>query len=65
MSAYSTKNITRSEAEDMVRAVRKKRQPVDAVSLLTDEELDEELHKYVYSEKHTDIVGVLYNYNIT
>jgi PHD/YefM family antitoxin component YafN of YafNO toxin-antitoxin module len=64
MSSYSTKTITRAEAEEMVRAVRRKQQPIDEVSQLTKKALDEELHEYVYSEEHTDIVGVLYNYDI-
>lgn len=62
MSAYSTITITREQAEDMVRAVRAKRK--DDVSQLSLEELDAELHEYVYSEEHTDIVGVLRNYDI-
>ena len=64
MSAYSTKDITRKEAEDMVRAVRLKIKPLDDVSKLTTQELDDELHEYVYSEEHTEIVGTLYNYDI-
>ena len=64
MSAFSTKDITRAEAEEMVRTVRRKLHPADEVSRLSDEELDGELHEYVYSEEHTEIVGVLYNYNI-
>jgi hypothetical protein len=63
MSAYSTITITRQEAENMVRAAREKRNR--SVQLLSNEELDQELHEYVYSENYTDIVGVLYNYNIT
>lgn len=65
MSAYSTLEITRQEAEEMVRAVRRKLEPVDAVSMLSKEQLDEELHEYVYSGKHTEIVGLLHNYSIT
>jgi len=63
MSAYSTITITRQEAENMVRAAREKRNR--SVQLLSNEELDQELHEYVYSENYTDIIGVLYNYNIT
>ena len=65
MSAYSTKDITREEAEKMVREVRASIAPPDSVSSLSDIELDEELHTYVYSEKYTEIVGLLYNYSIT
>lgn len=61
MSAYSTKTITRKEAERMVRAVRAKK---ISISGLTNEELDNELHEYVYSENYPDEVGVLYNYII-
>lgn len=35
-----------------------------SVKALSNEELDRELHEYVYSENYTDIVGLLYNYNI-
>lgn len=63
MSAYSTKTISRQEAEDMVRAVRAKRID-DPVSSLSRRELDDELHEYVYSGNHADIVGVLQNYMI-
>ena len=62
MSVYSTKHISREEAESMVRAVRAKSD--DSVSQMTTEELDSELHEYVYSGEHNDIVGVLYNYII-
>lgn len=64
MSAYSTQYITREKAEDMVREVRAKKRD-DPVHTLSDEELDGELHEYVYSEKHTDIVGTLTNYIIS
>lgn len=64
MSAYSTKYINREEAERMVREARVKNRIQDAVSLLTDEQLDDELHEYVYSGKYNDVVGVLYNYII-
>lgn len=62
MSAYSTKEITREEAEKMVLECRAKK--YNPVKHLTDRELDEELHEYVYSENYDDIVGVLYNYII-
>lgn len=64
MSAYSTKTITREDAERMVRTCRAKKMGGDAVSCLTNEELDSELHDYVYSERHTDVVGCLYHYII-
>lgn len=62
MSAYSTQNITREEAEKIVQACRAKNDR--SVKALSDEQLDEELNTYVYSEKYTDIVGVLWNYKI-
>lgn len=62
MSTYTTLTITREQAEDMVKQVRCKKDR--SVNALSDEELDEELHEYVYSGKYSDIVGVLYNYNI-
>ena len=66
MSAFSTRDIKREEAEEMVRKCRLigKR---DDVSLMSNEDLDEELHSYVYSNengKYDDVVGVLYNYCI-
>ena len=64
MSAFSTLEIDRKEAEEMVRAVRAKRRD-DPVSQLSDEALMDELHEYVYSERHTEIVGVLHNYWLT
>ena len=63
MSAYSTIYITREQAEDMVMAVRRKKER--PLSHLTVEELDKELHEYVYSENYPDEVGFLRNYNIT
>jgi len=62
MSAYSTKDISREEAEKMVEMCRLKNDR--SVKALSNEELDKELHEYVYSENYTDIVGLLYNYNI-
>jgi len=62
MSAYTTLTITREQAEDMVQKVRCKKDR--SVNALSDEELDKELHEYVYSGKYTDIVGFLYNYTI-
>ena len=62
MSAYSTKNINREEAERMVQECRNKKDR--SVQCLSKEELDSELHEYVYSEEYTDIVGTLYNYSI-
>ncbi len=62
MSAYSTIDITREEAERMVEECRMKKDR--SVKALSKEELDRELHEYVYSENYTDIVGHLYNYMI-
>lgn len=62
MSAYSTREVTREEAERMVQECRMKKDR--SVKALSDEELDAELHEYVYSERYKDIVGLLYNYII-
>lgn len=62
MSSYTTKEITREEAEEMVSAVRAKKDR--SVKALSDKELDSELHEYVYSEEYPNEVGVLYNYII-
>lgn len=61
MSSYSTKTITRDEARRMIIECRNRK---PSVFKMTDRELDVELHEYVYSEDYTDILGVLYNYNI-
>lgn len=63
MSSYTTKTISRAEAEKMVRLARQKYKLVE-IENMSDDHLGNELHKYVYSEKYTDIVGVLYNYII-
>ena len=63
MSVWSTIDISRQSAEDYVRRIRAK-SAVDPVKLLSDAELDKELHEYVYSERHTDVLGVCYNFNI-
>lgn len=62
MSVYSTLEITRKEAEEMVSRVRALKDK--SVELLSDEELDKELHEYVYSQNYPEIVGVLHNYII-
>ena len=64
MSAYTTKNITREEAEKMVLDCRNKGKNKNELQMLSNKELDDELHYYVYSEEYNDIVGFLYNYNI-
>lgn len=46
----------------MVRACREK--TANDVSKLSNGELDNELHRYVYSGDYADVVGVLYNYVI-
>ena len=60
MSAYTTERITRAQAEKLVQQCRQKDDR--SVKALTDEQLDAELHAYVYAGKHTDIVRVLTNY---
>ena len=62
MSAYSTLTITREEAEEMVQKCRMRKDR--SVKALSDEELDTELHEYVYSENYRDEVGFLHNYII-
>lgn len=62
MSVYTTLTISRKQAEHMVKRVRARNDR--SVESLSDEDLDKELHEYVYSEKYTDIVGLLYNYQI-
>jgi len=67
MSSYTTINITREKAERMVRECRNLDRK-DEISLMSKDELDRELHRYVYSEdngyKYRNIIGFLYNYNI-
>lgn len=66
MSIYSTQYINREEAERMVLACRAMNDK--SVQGLTDEELDSELHDYVYSNEHShkydSIIGWAYNYII-
>jgi hypothetical protein len=62
MSAYTTLTISREQAERMVKRVRERNDK--SVESLSNEELNKELHDYVYSEKYTDIVGLLFNYEI-
>lgn len=62
MSIYSTLDITREEAERMVLACRMRKDR--RLASLTNEELDKELHEYVYSHDYEDIVGGFYNYII-
>ncbi len=64
MSAYSTLTITRKEAEHMVRECRALNDK--SVRVLSDKELDNELHGYVYAEqeRYYPIVGLLRNYII-
>ena len=61
MSAYSTKRITRKEAEDLYRQILMKQLNFASMS---DIELAEILDKYSYSEEHKDILGVLHNFLI-
>jgi len=67
MSIYSTLYIDRERAEKMVRDCRNL-EKIDDVSQMSLQELDEELHKFVYSNensnKYTDIVGYANNYII-
>jgi hypothetical protein len=64
MGAYSTIDISRETAEDMVRKIRAKINPIDDVSRLSHDELDKELREYANSGKHDEICGFLLNYNI-
>lgn len=65
MSEYSTRDITREQAIQMIKECRELSQPND-LAAMTDGELDDELHKYVYSgdKKYEKVVGILYNYLI-
>ena len=61
MSIYTTKDITREKAEDMIMQCRAK---TNQLSRLSDTELDTLLHEYVYSEEHDDVFGWGHNFNI-
>lgn len=61
MSAYSTKTITRQEAEEMLNKIMYKRIHRGFGS---NRELAEELNNYAYAEADTDILGVLYNFEV-
>ena len=68
MSIYSTLYIDRESAENMVRKCRDLEKKKDDISQMSLQELDEELHKFVYSNedsnKYTEIVGYANNYII-
>lgn len=64
MSAYTTIEITRQQAEEMVLACRNKGKNINVFQMMSNEELVRELHKYVYSGDYNDIVGVFYNYEL-
>ncbi|MFA5174759.1 MAG: hypothetical protein WC438_06275 [Candidatus Pacearchaeota archaeon] len=61
MSAYTTKTITRKEAEELLKQIYSKS---FSFANDSDKELEEELDRLSYSDKHTDILGVLYNFRI-
>ena len=61
MSAYTTKVVTRERAEQMLRDILIKQLNF---SHYTDRALADKLNEFAYSEEHTDILGVLYNYQI-
>ena len=62
MSVYSTRCITRKEAEELVMACRFKNDR--SARVLSDDELSSELHTYVYSDKYMDILGCFTNFMI-
>ena len=59
MSAFSTIEITREEAEEKVLKILMKEFNFRDLS---NYELFEKLNQYAYSEEHTDILGVLNNF---
>jgi len=61
MSAYTTKTINRKEAEELLRKIYSKSFSFKDSS---DKELEEELDKLSYTDKHTDVLGVLYNFKV-
>lgn len=67
MSIYSTLYVTREKAEEMVRQCRLIGNR-DDISKMSDEELDDELHSYVYgnemSHKYDEAIGWAHNYII-
>ena len=65
MSIYSTRHISRDEAERIVILCRIKDMGLDRkIRALSDEILDNELHRYVYSNKYNDIIPSCENYMI-
>jgi len=62
MSVYSTRSITRKEAEELVMACRYKHDR--SAKALSNDELNSELHTYVYSDKYMDILGCFTNFMI-
>jgi hypothetical protein len=61
MSAYTTKTISREEAEELLRKIYSKS---FNFSDRTDKQLEDELDRLSYSDEHIDILGVLYDFRI-
>ena len=62
MSAYSTKIVTRNEAEALVTKCRLEAQK--EISVMSDDDLDRELNHYAYYVTFSEILGVLTNFRI-
>jgi len=61
MSAYTTKTVTKEEAYRLLQLIYAKRFQQG----LTTRELKEELNRFAYSEEHEDILGVLFNFDVS
>lgn len=62
-AAYSTKYITREEAENMLREIRARQNPI-SLEHLSDIEIEDELDSYSDEDEYSDILGVLHNFSI-
>lgn len=61
MSSYSTREISREQAEEMLREIESKKIRFEHLS---NHQLEKILDELAYSEEHTDVLGVLYNFII-
>lgn len=64
MGAYTTKQITREEAIDLI-AECKATEYKNLLNKFTVQDLEETLDEYAHSENFTDVLGVLYDFQIT
>ena len=63
MSIYSTQDITRERAIELLEEIRIEELKDKTLNGLSNDELEKKLNQYTYSENYRDILG-LNNFNI-